>query len=102
MLEEVAVFGGQDGLAQVVGNVVVVNNDAPFDRELADQQIVLPDDPRNRVGRVVVERAHLGQVTGIGEQHAGEGAQQGCRDKEGGESSVSRVADGDGHAWRSP
>ena len=50
MLEEITVFRGQDGLAKVLRNVVVVNDDAPFDRELADQLIVLPEDARDCVG----------------------------------------------------
>ena len=100
MLEEVAVLGGQDRLAQVLRNVVVVNDDAALDRKLADELIVLTEHARNRVGRVIVERADFRQVAGIREQDAGEGAQQGRRDKEGDDAGVARVADGDGHAWR--
>ena len=59
MFEEVAVFGGEDRLPQVLGNVVVVDDDAPFDGELADQLIVLAEDARDGVRRVVVERADL-------------------------------------------
>ena len=91
------IFGREDRLAQVRRNVVVVNDDAPFDRELADQLAVLAEHARDGVGRVVVERADFGEVVGIGEQHAAQRAEQGGGHKQGGNAGVTSVANGDFH-----
>ena len=71
------VFRGEDRLAQVRRNVVVVDDHAALDRELADELAVLAEHARDGVRRVVVERADFGQVVGIGEQHAAQRAEQG-------------------------
>ena len=50
MLEEARVLRGQDRLAEVLRNVVVMNDDAALDRELANELAILPEHARDRVG----------------------------------------------------
>ena len=97
VLEEAGIFRGEDRLAQVRRDVVVVNDDAAFDRELANQLAVLAEHARDRVGRVVVERADFGQVVGIREQHAAQRAEEGRGDKQRRDAGVTCVANGDFH-----
>ena len=98
MLEEAGVFRGEDRLAQVLGNVVVVDDDATLDGELANQLAVLAEDARDGVGRVIVERADFRQVVGIGEQHAAHGAKQRRGDKQCGDAGMTGVPNGDFHS----
>ena len=78
-------------------NVVVGDDDAPLDRELADQLAVLAEHARDGVRRVVVERADLGEVVGIGEQHAAQRAEQRRRHEQRGDAGVTSVANSDCH-----
>ena len=50
VLEEPGILRGQDRLAEVLRNVVVMNDDAALDRELADELAILPEHPRDGVG----------------------------------------------------
>ncbi len=97
VLEEPRVLRGEDRLAKIRGDVVVVNDHAALDRELADQLPVLSEHPRNGVGGVVVERADFGQVVGVGKHHPAQRAEQGGRDKQGGNAGMAGVADGNFH-----
>ena len=97
MLEESGILRRQDRLSQVLRDVVVVNDDAPLDGELAHELAVLAEDARNGIRRVTVERADFGQIIGIGKQDAAHGAKQ-CRgDKQSGNAGVAGVSDGDFH-----
>ena len=86
------VFGGENRLPQPLGNVVVVKDDAPLDGELADELIVAAQHARDGVRRVVVERADGGQVVGIGEEHAAQGAEERRGHKERDDAGVTREA----------
>ena len=84
------VFGGDDGLTQYWRDVVVADDDAPLGGELADLLAVAGQEPRNRVRLVVVERADLGDVVGVGEEDAAERAEQRRDDEERDETGLAR------------
>ena len=76
MLLEIRVLAGDDRLAQRGRDVVVADDDAPFDGELADDPAVAREHTGNGVRLIAVERADLRKVVGVREEHAAEGAQQ--------------------------
>ena len=82
VLLEVAVFAGDDRLTQHRRHVVVADDDAAFDRELADHPFVAREQAGDRVRLVVVERADLRNVVGEREEHAADGAEHGGDDEE--------------------
>ena len=68
--EEGVVLGGDDRLPEDVRDVVVADDDAPLDGELADQLTPPGLHARDGVGRVVVEGDDLRKVRRVGEQDA--------------------------------
>ena len=97
MVEEASILGGNNRVAQVRRDVVVVDDDAALDGELADQLAVLAEHARNRIRGVVVEGADFRQIVRVREQHAAQRAQQGRGDEQRGESGMPRVPGGEGH-----
>ena len=97
MLEEPRILRGQDRLAEVLRNVVVVDDDAALDRELANELTILPEHARDGVGRIAVERADFGKVVGIGEQHPAQRAQECSTNKKGRDAGMTSVTNGDLH-----
>ena len=79
---EARVLGRDDRLAERRRDVVVLHDDAPLGRELADDLAVRGVDARDRVRRVVVERLDLGQVAGVGEQDAADDAEDRGEDEQ--------------------
>jgi hypothetical protein len=67
MIEEAAVLGRDDGVAQVFGNLLIGHEDATLDGEVADHGAVAVEHSRDGVWRVLVKRGDEGQVAGIGE-----------------------------------
>ena len=94
MFEEARVLRGQNRVPQIVRDVVVMNDDAPLDGELADQLAILAEHAGDRVGRVIVEGADFGQIIRIREQHAAQRAEQRRGDKQCSDTGVTSVANG--------
>ena len=72
MVEEVVVFGGDNGVAQHLWNVVVLKNDAALGRILADQLATSCLNARDGARCVVIELGNDGQVGRVGEESAGD------------------------------
>jgi len=70
VLLEVAILGGDDGLAEHGSDVLVAHDDAPFGGELADDAALRRRQAGDGIGQVAVERTDLGDVVGKGEQYA--------------------------------
>ncbi len=97
VLEEPRILRGQDRLAQVLRDVVVVDDDAALDRELANELTILPEHARDGVGRVAVERADFRKVVGIGEQHPAQRAQECSSNEKGRDAGMTSVTNSDLH-----
>ena len=82
MAIELRVLGGDDRLAQKRVDVVVADHHAPLCRELADHLAAGRVDARDRARRVVVERRHLRQIAGVGEEDAAQHAEHRGDDEE--------------------
>ena len=100
VLLEVGVLGGDDRLPQHRRHVVVADDDAALGGELADHLAVAREEAGDRVRLVVVERADLGQVVGVGEEHAAERAEQRGDQEQGDEDRLLRHADDDASSAR--
>jgi hypothetical protein len=90
VVEEVAVFRRQHGVAHHRRNLVVAQHHAPFGGELADHGVVAAEHARDGVGPVGVERRDRRQIVGVGEEDAARRAGQRGADEEQGESGVTR------------
>ena len=90
VLLEVAVFGGDDGLTQHRRHVVVADDDAALDCELADDAPVARQQTRDGVRLVAVEGGDFGDVAGVGEEHTADGSQEGGDDKERDQTGIAR------------
>jgi hypothetical protein len=98
MTVEVGVLSGDDRLSQQRVDVLVGDNHPPLGREFADDLAVVGHDPRDRVRRVVVERRHLRQIAGVGEEDAAQDPQHGDDHEERDQARVLRDPDDDvGH-----
>ena len=82
VLLEVAVFAGDDGLTEHGRHVVVADDDAALDRELADDALVASQQAGDRVRLIVVERADFRNVVGEREEHAADSPEHGRDDEE--------------------
>ena len=82
VLLEVGVLAGEDRLAQRRRHLVVADDDAPFDGELADHLAVAGEDAGDGVRLVAVERADFGEIVGVGEEDAAQGAEERRRDEQ--------------------
>ncbi len=82
VLEELRILGGENRLPQLNWNVLIPDDGPPLGGKLADDPAVSPEDTRDRVGHVVVERGDLRQIVGVREEHAAQCAQQRRHDKE--------------------
>ncbi len=70
VLEERIVLGGEDRVPEGRRNVLVPDDDAPLDREFANDVPARAVDARDRARGVVVERGDLREIAGEGEDHA--------------------------------
>ena len=100
MLLEVCVLAGHDRLTQDGRDAVVVDDDAPLYGEFANLLAVAREDPRDRVGLIRVERADLGEIVGVGEQHAADSAEQRGDQEECDDTRLARHFDDDASALR--
>ena len=97
VIEEVAVFGRDDRVAQVLGNLLVGDDDAPLDGEVAGDGPVAVEHARDGVGRVVVQRRDERQIVGVGEHDAAQRAEERRDHEERGDAGVARDLDGVSH-----
>jgi hypothetical protein len=95
VLVEVGVLGRDDGIAQDRVDVVVADDDAPLGRKFADHLPVRRVDAGNRAGAVVVERGNLGQIAGVGEEHAAQHAEHRRDDEQRDDRGVAGYTDDD-------
>ena len=101
VLPEVGVLDGHDRVAQHRGDVLEADDDAPLDRELADQAAVGREDLGDDVRLEVLERGDLGQVALVGEEDADERAAQDGDGEEGGDDDAPQGEDAGGRHHRS-
>jgi hypothetical protein len=93
MAIELGVLRREDGLPEQRADVVVADNHAPLCRELTDDLVVGRVDPRDRAGRVVVQRRDLRQIAGIGEEHPAEDAEDPRHDEQRNDDGIAGDAD---------
>ena len=73
---ELGILRRQDGLAHERRDLLVLQIDAPLRGEFADDAPVAGVHARDGARLVLVERRHLGQIAGVGDEHAGQDAKR--------------------------
>jgi len=80
---ESGVLGRDKGLTEEGRDVVVADDEAPLDGEIANQFAIAGIDARDRVRVVVIERGNFRQVARVREEHATQRAEHRGDDEEG-------------------
>src|SRR5438093_12866351 len=77
------VLDGKNGILQYLGDLVVTDHYAPFQREAANRGTVISIELRHDVGLVVFQLANLGKVGRIDKYQTGQGAESRRQEEQG-------------------